>query len=204
MTPLERSFSGIERIVFVVDARSRGSRSRAPVIQDLGDMYDALGLLSSAQNQVVVLAAIESRVEEAGFSRQLLANHQQMANVVFRKQQIGRPIGFEKWIGALALRPDLVFIAIKQVGAGILTQRIAYIRKRVRSQRVVVIEETYVGSGHRLPCTIRRPRDSTALLPIGHFNAAILRGVSRKNFADLCAIGAIVRDAQFPALIRLA
>ena len=67
-----------------------------------------------------------------------------------------------------------------------------------------MIEETHIGSGRHLPGSIRRPRDSTALLPIGHFDAAVLRGERRKNFADLRAIGTIVRNAQFPALIRLA
>src|SRR5215831_1614561 len=99
-----RALSGLPGLrLHSASERSRGF-DRPPVIEDPRDMPDACrqGLLRAAQDEIVVLAALEPGTKSADLLHQASAEGAEMAEGVLRQHQRRVPVGLEDGIEASA------------------------------------------------------------------------------------------------------
>ena len=117
----------------------------APVVQHFGDVFHPLCLFRQAEDEVVVLRAVELAVQLAARSLvQLAAEHGEMRDVVAAAQRIGRVIGFEMILAQFfhrGIEHDL--IGIDEVRAR-LVDRADHLVQRVGRELVVVVEQSEV------------------------------------------------------------
>src|SRR4051794_6404128 len=102
------------------------------------------GLPGCPQDQIIILAAVEIRVESADLLRQFPLEHQKMTDVVFGEQEIRSPIRLKERFETSPQVVNLDFVAIDQVGIWSLVDGFANVREGVRGQGVVVVEEADV------------------------------------------------------------
>ena len=67
--------------------------------------------------------------------------HQQMADVVLAKQQVGRPVGLPSRLGEPARRVQLVLVAVKHVQRRVGVEPPRHLAQSVGLQNVVVVQE---------------------------------------------------------------
>src|ERR1035441_1385053 len=84
------------------DSSAGFSCEEARVMENPRRMNELACLGAHAQQQVMVLDEIDLTAETTNFVAQRAAEHHEMADVVFAQDQIGRPIGLEKGLGAQA------------------------------------------------------------------------------------------------------
>ncbi len=176
---------------------------RAPVVEHPGNVRHLRRERGHPQNQVVVLRSVVLRPESARLLDQVAAGHQQVRTVVFREQQLGRPVRFEERVVALARRVDLVFVRIQEAGAGMVVDRIDGAEEGVRRQFVVLVEQRHVLAAAERQGGVRCGGDSTRCSQLGHAHARVVRrGLSQHRRGFLRA-RAVVRQAQFPVRVAL-
>ena len=69
--------------MLVVLRNGGGAFGSAPVIEHLGDVKNFLGLFGGAQNEIVILAAVEFRVEAANLLGQVSPEDEEVGHVIF-------------------------------------------------------------------------------------------------------------------------
>src|SRR3546814_7652617 len=100
---------GGSRVSLGVERQRGGPRDGEPVVQDTGNMHDLRGLklLCAAQDQVVVLAALEPAPKASEIAREIGPDGREVADIVLAAQQVGIPIRLEVRIESSPLRIDL-------------------------------------------------------------------------------------------------
>src|SRR3546814_18023798 len=91
---VHRTLSGGRRVILGVARQRGGPRDGAPVVQDPGNMHDLRGLklLCAAQDQVVVLAALEPAPKASDIAREIGPDGREVADIVLAAQPVGIPI----------------------------------------------------------------------------------------------------------------
>jgi hypothetical protein len=143
----ERAARGQQRRRLGVDLSRRRAGNLAPVIQDARHMMDATRNARCAEDQVVVLRAVEPAAQAAELPEQRLADGETVQHVHDGVQVVRRPVGLEEGLAVLASGLDLVLVRVEQVEIVVAARRVGDLRERLRMQFVVVIEER-----DELPC----------------------------------------------------
>src|SRR6185437_2660385 len=147
-------------------------RMAAPVVEYLGDMHDLASLLGGAQDQVIVLRTVEARAKPSDLIHEPSPEHRHMGDVIDAPQRIGRPAGLKVGAEALvAANPDLVLIAVKEIGVGVTVDGAGNFKESEGGERVIVIEESEEiarGQRHRL---VRVAHNALIFREEGHFDA---------------------------------
>ena len=95
---LERRLCRVQSVLLVPNAAGGGCRTRAPMIEDLRNVFDFRGQFRGPENQIVILTAVAIGVEGSDRANQFLPQDQEMADVVLTQQQVWRPIRLEERI----------------------------------------------------------------------------------------------------------
>ena len=83
---LHRAAGGIGALLQVLVAH--GGAQGAPMVQYVGNMGNAGGVLGAAQGQIMVLRAVECGTEASGFLHQPAPHNHQMTNIIATIQVI--------------------------------------------------------------------------------------------------------------------
>ena len=110
------------------------------MIKDARDVIDSIRLFDDAEEEIVVLGAIKLRAETADLPHEIAPDEREMADVVTGKKIVRRPIRFENRRIEALLR-ELVFIGVNQIGIATILQPLHVVKKRIRLEEVIVIEE---------------------------------------------------------------
>ena len=114
----DRPFSGVIGILLAVRIIRSRRRVGPPVIQDLGDADDLFRSLRAAENQIMILRAVELRPEKSGFIEKRTLHDKKMRDVIIRTKEVkveGRlPVRLEM---RLPIVFYLVFVGIQQIRA---------------------------------------------------------------------------------------
>ena len=90
----EGLFAGLDGIgLAVLIARCGGLRS-PPVIENLRDMVNPVGLLDAAKQEIVILGSVTFLPKKAGFLSQTSPHHNQMADIVDTPEKIRVEVRF--------------------------------------------------------------------------------------------------------------
>src|SRR4051812_41417237 len=103
-------------------------------------MMDAFCPLDDAQEQIVILRAIELRAEAADLVDQRAPDGREVAKVIVGKKEVGRPVRLKKR-RVQAVLGYLVFVGIDQVGVGTCLQQFYALEDRVGLYEIVVIQQ---------------------------------------------------------------
>ncbi len=117
------------------------SRQLPPVVEDPRDVLDPAGALRQPQHQLEVLHPVEGRVRSAHRFDERAAGQEQVADVHHAAKQFGRPVGLEERLAPPPAPVDLVFVAVDDVGCGLLVQAADALEQCVGVELVVVVEE---------------------------------------------------------------
>src|SRR3546814_3977480 len=109
-----------------------------------------LKLLFAAQDQVVVLAALEPAPKASDIAREIGPDGREVADIVLAAQQVGIPIRLEVRIESSPLRIDLVLVGIDQASACVASDGLGHFEQRMRTQLVVMVDRksTRLNSSH--------------------------------------------------------
>ena len=83
------------------------------------------------QQKVLILAALDSRPEAADLCQQIPPEDTQVADVVLRVEQVEVPVAFEMRFDPVALRGELVLVAVKDLCFGESVGRQRHIGQRL-------------------------------------------------------------------------
>jgi hypothetical protein len=136
--------------------RRRGAGDLAPVIQHLGDVGDPLRALGEAEEEVVVLAAVEPMPEASDLREEAVTEDRQVGDVVHRRGDRGSSPAEERQSGGRLL--ELVLIGIDEVEIAILVQTPHDLEEGLWRQLVVVIKERDEIACRRFSAWLRPPR----------------------------------------------
>src|SRR5262249_33169393 len=98
------------RIWLSLSVPRRGSRSHSPVIKNHRNVADAVGQLGEAQNEIVILTAVQAVAKSADLGEDAPPVDSKVTHVVARGEQVRRPGRLEVWIAKLSLGIYLVFV----------------------------------------------------------------------------------------------
>jgi len=101
---------------------------------------DPIGVLGQSQNEVIVLAPVESRLEAAELDCQRASVDAQMARVHQSSHVLGRPAGL--WMPLYQHSvPDDVFVGVDHVEVGLGGDLVGDVSERVGGEGVVVVQQ---------------------------------------------------------------
>src|SRR5215471_11062787 len=101
------------------------------MVEDAGNVENPVALLGQAKDQIVILASVKPRPKRTGLNEQRAPADEQVRYVIFRENQIRRPIGFEKRIVSSAVFVDLILIGVEDIQFRLPVQCFDYIKQRV-------------------------------------------------------------------------
>src|SRR5216683_7875353 len=101
----------------------------ATMVQYARNMDNFFAAISQPQQQIIVAAVATL----AYWFQKILAHYYETGDVIFREQQVGRPLGFEERMGTRAVGGNRVFIGIEQAGIGVVADRIDYMKQSIGS-----------------------------------------------------------------------
>src|ERR1044072_2255491 len=107
-----------------------------------------------------------------------------MANVIVRKEKIGRPIRF-KQRSLETVFTKFIFIRIDQVSIRIVLRKFHNLKKRVGFDDVIMIEERNPLPASNRESLIRRCRDSFMFLEAFQNNTSIAGGQNRQRLKQI-------------------
>ena len=139
---LQREAAGLERSRLAPDVIGRGGEAAPPMIKHAREMIDSIGLFDDPEEKIVVLRAVKFRTETIDLPQEIAPDDGEMADVVTGKKIIRRPIWFEDW-RIEALFRELVFIGIDHVCVAMILKPFYILKKCVRLENIVVIEEAH-------------------------------------------------------------
>ena len=190
-------------VVLLVGAGGDAAGDRAPVVERLRDVVDAIGALADPQEELEVLDRVEGRVEATGGFGKRAAHDQQVADVHRAEQVDGREVGLEEGVGADPVRGQLVGVRVDDVELGIGGQGLGDAQQGVGGERVVVVEKAdELPPAHRQRGVGRR-RDAGVLPSGSELDPRVGVGVALQHRVQLRLGGAIVDDAQLPGGVVL-
>src|SRR4030095_15196269 len=123
-----------------------------------------------------------------------------MANVIIRKEKIGRPIRF-KQRSLEAVFTKFIFIRINQVGVRMGLQKFHNLKKRVGFDDVIMIEERDPLPASKRESLIRLCRDSFMFLEAFQNNTSIAGGQNRQRPKQIGVARSIVDQHELPVFV---
>ena len=183
------------RLGLVPSGRRRGMG--APVVEDPGDVGDAVGTVHEPQDEVVVLAAVVARPEATELDGELAPVDAQVARVHERGHVVRRParldVAYERPVVG-----DDVLVAVEHVEGGVRGDAVGHVLQGVRGEGVVVVQEGDVvaaGEGHGGVGGLRdAPGDDVA----GEVDARVGVRVVLQRGGDVGVGGPVVDQAELP------
>src|SRR3546814_16940281 len=88
-----------------------------------------LDLPAAAQNQVMILAALEPFSETTNFPCKRCPDHGEVTNVVLRQEKIGIPFRLEVGLKAATSLIDLVLVGVNQLQTGLRDDGLGYLQQ---------------------------------------------------------------------------
>ena len=134
----------LEGIELALGIGRRGVHVAAPVVQDLRDVDDLFRALGHAEDEIIVLGAVEGGVKEARFFLQGALHDKKMTDIVHAGQQVLVEIRLEVRIKQrAAVHVELVFVGIEAVAVRVLPDGLRAFIQCLFRQDVVVVAEYY-------------------------------------------------------------
>ncbi len=157
----------------------------------------------AAQDEVVVLAAVEFAAEAPGLFEERATVSQEMRDVVAGQQQVRRPVGLEERADAAAVPRFLVFVRVNDVEIGLLVEELHYLQEGIWLKLVIVVQ-------HRdeFACRSRERRvagagDAAVFSESDDLNPVIEPRVFGQHTADVRLRRGVVGEAELPVRIDL-
>jgi hypothetical protein len=116
------------------------------VVQDLRDVGHPPRPLRHPEQEIPVLAAVESASHTADRAHELGPVHGEVAHVVEGHEQAGRPPGLEERVDVMAGGVQAILVGVDEIEARLRLQARRDLVEGVGREFVVVIQE-----GHELP-----------------------------------------------------
>ena len=175
----------------------------APVVEDAGDVDDGPRLPAHAEQQVVVLAAVGLGAEAADVLGQGPAKGHQVADVVLAEDEVGRPVGLEEGVAAMAVVVDAVLVGVEDVRLRAPVDGVHQVQERVRSELVVVVEQRHEGPPGEGEGAVGGGGDPLVRGERLETDTAVFESVPPHEGVDLGRAGPVVHEHQLPVRIRL-
>ena len=134
------------------------------MIENLGEMDDALRPLRDTQGEIVILRAAEFGAQALELADEGRAVALDVPPVHVRAQEIGTPVRLEARLRPAAIGLEDVVIAVDDVDAGMGTDGLRQQRDGIAAQDVVVIAEGEVVAGCHCDAVVACDGNSSGLL----------------------------------------
>ena len=194
----------LEGIELALGIGRRGIHVAAPVVQDLRDVDDLFRPLGHAEDEIIVLGAVEGGVKEARLFLQGALHDEKMTDIVHAGQQVLVEIRLEVRVEQrAAVHVELVFVGIEAVAVRVLPDGLRALIQRLFRQDVVVVAEY-----HKIALCLRQggvrvARDAAVLPEDLEAHPAVPVRVFLKDLSAVLSRGASVRNADLQLRIRL-
>ena len=174
----------------------------APVVEDPRDVGDAVGVLHETEHEVIVLAAVESRLKAAELERQAPPVDAEMAGVHQGVHVLRGPSGLDV-TNEGAVVGHHVLVAVEHVEGGVGGDAVGDVLEGVGGEGVVVVQQGDVVAGGECEGGVGGFGDAAGGGVAGEVDAGVGGGVALQGGGDLGVGGAVVDQAQLPVGVGL-
>jgi hypothetical protein len=172
------------------------------VVEHARHVLDPVRSFRQPQHQLVVLHAVERRIEAADAFDEAPPHDEQVPDVHHAAEELRGPVGLEERMAEPAAAVDLVLVGVDDIRVRLLVQHADALEQRVVVELVVVVEE-----GDELPLGRReRPVGGGGDARVGLAEADLdsrLAGDGVEVVERLAACGAVVGEDELPVRIGL-
>ena len=150
-------------------------------------MRDVFRVLGEAEHQVVILRAGMLVRKPADLVEKLRLEDEEMADIHLRIEQVAVIVRLEEGEMVLAVRVDLVLVAVKDVRR-LRLYHLVVRGERVRREQVVVVEQGEVVAGRELAAFVGVAGDAFVFLEPAELDARVLAGVFLRDGGDVSVL----------------